>query len=164
MCLNDGLEMEVALLQEDPASGEIDQVSQWFPIAWSKYSVGCTACFICSPHNVHTKIPIERSKEHAQILSFVHNLKWPTSIALLTSLPSALPSIQPTFTRRTSGHFLGIFKARNISAPPPPLTNPAPLFYFISLSFIPYQRGMKRQEAGENCIMRNFITCTLLQV
>jgi hypothetical protein len=26
------------------------------------------------------------------------------------------------------------------------------------------QRGMKRQEVGENCIMRSFITCTLLQV
>jgi hypothetical protein len=25
-------------------------------------------------------------------------------------------------------------------------------------------KGMKRQEVGENCIMRNFITCTLLQV
>jgi hypothetical protein len=23
---------------------------------------------------------------------------------------------------------------------------------------------MKRQEVGENCIMRNFITCTLLQI
>jgi hypothetical protein len=26
------------------------------------------------------------------------------------------------------------------------------------------RRAMKRQEVGENCIMRNFITCTLLQV
>jgi hypothetical protein len=26
------------------------------------------------------------------------------------------------------------------------------------------QRGMKRQEVGENCIMRSFITCILLQV
>jgi hypothetical protein len=26
------------------------------------------------------------------------------------------------------------------------------------------QRGMKRQEVGENCIMRSFITCTLFQV
>jgi hypothetical protein len=25
-------------------------------------------------------------------------------------------------------------------------------------------KGMKRQEVGENCIMRSFITCTLLQV
>jgi hypothetical protein len=27
---------------------------------------------------------------------------------------------------------------------------------------LPY--GMKRQEVGEHCIMRSFITCTLLQV
>jgi hypothetical protein len=26
------------------------------------------------------------------------------------------------------------------------------------------QREMKRQEAGENCIIKSFITCTLLQV
>jgi hypothetical protein len=25
-------------------------------------------------------------------------------------------------------------------------------------------KGMKRQEVGENCIMRSFITCTLLHV
>jgi hypothetical protein len=84
--LNDGLEMEVSLLLDDPASGKIDQVFQWFPTAWSKYSVGCTVCFICSPHNVNTNIPIECSKEHAQILSFVHNLKQPAS------LPNASPS------------------------------------------------------------------------
>jgi hypothetical protein len=119
MYLNDGLEMEVSFLQEDPPSGQSDQVFPWFPIAWSKYSVGCTACFICSLHNVNTKIPIERSKEHAQIPSFVHNLKQPISIAFLSSLPSALPSLQPTSSRRTRGHFLEIIRAINISAPPP---------------------------------------------
>jgi hypothetical protein len=37
--------------------------------------------------------------------------------------------------------------------------------FFLRICIISkYQRRKKRQEVGENCIIRNFITCTLLQV
>jgi hypothetical protein len=36
-------------------------------------------------------------------------------------LPKALPSLQPIFTRRTSGQCLGKFTDEKFSSPPPPL-------------------------------------------
>jgi hypothetical protein len=38
------------------------------------------------------------------------------------------------------------------------------VFFFSFLLLMTHRREMKRQEVGENCIMRSFITCTLLQV
>jgi len=39
-------------------------------------------------------------------------------ITLLSSLPKILPRHQPTFTRRTSGHFVKTFRAAKVSDPP----------------------------------------------
>jgi hypothetical protein len=80
------------------------------------------------------KIPIECSRLCST------SLLAPLLIALLSPLPNTLPSLQPTFTRRTSGHCLGTNVAENLSlfhplnvvsviALPPPRT-------FSSLSFI----------------------------
>jgi hypothetical protein len=53
-------------------------------------------------------------RDPVQFLSFVLHL------IILSSLPNVLPSLQPTITRRTSGHCMGNFKAENNSSPPPP--------------------------------------------
>ena len=43
--------------------------------------------------------------------------KSPLAITL-ASLPNALPCLQPTFRRRTTGHCLGTFKAIHLPFPP----------------------------------------------
>jgi hypothetical protein len=46
------------------------------------------------------------------------SLLTPLLISLPSPLPNALPSLQPTFARRTSGHCLGTFIVENVSLPP----------------------------------------------
>jgi hypothetical protein len=73
-------------------------------------------------HASHTAVPVLSKFRHSAALQvlkpaqMLHSPLLHTPIALRYSLPNALPSLQPTFTRRTSGHSLGRFSC----LPPPP--------------------------------------------
>jgi len=78
-------------------SSVLEQTLSWYP------NPSCTACLPCSP----PKIKFQNLCLHGAI---------PTSSYTQTSaqtLPNALPLLQPTSARRTSGHCIGIFTAVN---------------------------------------------------
>jgi hypothetical protein len=107
-------------------------------------------------HASHATLPILTSKFRPeylhmppfqgwyQHLTFRPNAAWPCSTNLLAPLlislpfplPNALPSLQPTFTRRRSGHYLGTSIAESVSLFPP--SNVVSLTTLPSLYLLPH--------------------------
>jgi hypothetical protein len=120
----------------------IGQVDQGFPRFFSVLGTQipcCTACFSCSPPDINIKfspsvpppykIKISPYAAFPRYNVWIRGSNWVQwnpvqlfSLLHLSSLPSSqpnvLPSLQPTFTRRTNGHCLGTFIAVKLSVSP----------------------------------------------